>query len=93
MHGAKRNAYRILEGRPKEKRPPGRSRCWWEDNIKIHIWEITDFQENDPIWNLDPLLWITHRIPRFDTVSFMAVKMAALHITENNVPRLVSLFH
>jgi hypothetical protein len=31
----KRNAYRILRGKPEEKRPEGRSRCRWVDNIKI----------------------------------------------------------
>jgi hypothetical protein len=40
--GEKRNAYtrRILVGKPEEKRPPGRSRCRWEDNIKMDLKEI-----------------------------------------------------
>jgi hypothetical protein len=38
--GAKRNAYRILVGKPEEKRPLGRQRRRWEDNIKIDLREI-----------------------------------------------------
>jgi hypothetical protein len=38
--GDKRNAYRILEGKPEEKRPLGRPRCRWVDNIKIDLGEI-----------------------------------------------------
>jgi hypothetical protein len=33
--GAKRTAYRILVGKPEEKRPIGKPICRWEDNIKI----------------------------------------------------------
>jgi hypothetical protein len=38
--GKKRNAYVSLVERPEGKRPPGRSRCRWEDNIKIGLGEI-----------------------------------------------------
>jgi hypothetical protein len=39
--GEKRNAYRILVGKPEGKRPLGRPRCTrWEDNIKMDIREI-----------------------------------------------------
>jgi hypothetical protein len=34
--GVKRNAYRILVGKPEEKRPPGRPRCRWVDNIVVY---------------------------------------------------------
>jgi hypothetical protein len=37
--GEKRNAYRILVGKPEGKRPLGRPRRWWEDNIKIYLRE------------------------------------------------------
>jgi hypothetical protein len=31
------SAYRVLLGKPEGKRPLGRPRCRWEDNIKIYI--------------------------------------------------------
>jgi hypothetical protein len=34
-NGEKRNAYRILVGKPEEKRPIGRPRRKWVDNIKM----------------------------------------------------------
>jgi hypothetical protein len=39
MNGEKRNAYRILEGKPEEKRPLGRLRRTWVNNIKIDLRE------------------------------------------------------
>jgi hypothetical protein len=38
--GAKRNAYRILVGKPEGKRPLGRQRRRWEDNIEMDLREI-----------------------------------------------------
>jgi hypothetical protein len=38
--GEKRNAYRILVGKPEGKRPLGRPRRRWVDNIKIYLREI-----------------------------------------------------
>jgi hypothetical protein len=35
--GKKSNAYRILVGKPEEKRPLGRPRHGWEDNIKMDL--------------------------------------------------------
>jgi hypothetical protein len=39
-NGEKRNAYRILVGKPEGKRPLGRQRCRWLDNIKTDLREI-----------------------------------------------------
>ncbi|KAJ4428102.1 hypothetical protein ANN_24116 [Periplaneta americana] len=39
--GESRNAYRVLVGRPEGKRPLGRPRRRWEDNIKMDLREIT----------------------------------------------------
>jgi ribosome biogenesis protein Tsr3 len=38
--GEKGNAYRILVGKPEGKRPLGRPRRRWVDNIKINLREI-----------------------------------------------------
>jgi hypothetical protein len=38
--GEGRGAYRVLVGRPKGKRPLGRPRRRWEDNIKMYLEEI-----------------------------------------------------
>jgi hypothetical protein len=39
MNVEKRNAYRILVGKLEGKRPLGRPRCRWEDNIKMDLRE------------------------------------------------------
>jgi hypothetical protein len=38
--GERRNAYRILVGKPEGKRSLGRSRCRWVEDIKIDLREI-----------------------------------------------------
>jgi hypothetical protein len=38
--GAKRNAYRILVGKPEGKRPLGKPRRKWVNNVKIDLIEI-----------------------------------------------------
>jgi hypothetical protein len=38
--GEKRNVYRLLVGKPQGKRPLGRPRCRWIDNIKMDLLEI-----------------------------------------------------
>jgi hypothetical protein len=38
--GEKRNSYRILVGKLEDKRPLGRPRLRWVDNIKMDIREI-----------------------------------------------------
>jgi hypothetical protein len=40
MNGDKGNAYRILVGKPEEKRPIGKPKRSWMDNIKIDLREI-----------------------------------------------------
>jgi hypothetical protein len=39
-NGEKRNAYRILMGKPEGKRPLGRPRHRWVDNVKMDLAEI-----------------------------------------------------
>jgi hypothetical protein len=38
--GEKRNVYRLLVEKPEGKRPLGRPRCRWIDNIKMDLLEI-----------------------------------------------------
>jgi hypothetical protein len=37
--GEKRNVYRLLVGKPEGKRPLGRPRRKWIDNMKMHLLE------------------------------------------------------
>jgi hypothetical protein len=39
-YGERRSVYRVLVEKPEGKRPLGRSRCRWEDNIKIDLQEV-----------------------------------------------------
>jgi hypothetical protein len=49
--GERRNAYRKLVGKPEEKRPLGRPRLRWVDNIKIDLretgWDGVDWIDMD----------------------------------------------
>jgi len=38
--GDRRDIYRVLVGKYEEKRPFGKFRCRWEDNIKMDIQEM-----------------------------------------------------
>jgi hypothetical protein len=38
--GDRRGVYRVLVGKPEGKRPLGRPRRRWEDNIKMYLQEI-----------------------------------------------------
>jgi hypothetical protein len=38
--GEGRGVYRVLVVKPEEKRPLGRPRCRWKDNIKMYLQEV-----------------------------------------------------
>ena len=38
--GKRRGVYRVLVGKPERKRPPGRPRRRWENNIKMDLQEM-----------------------------------------------------
>ena len=40
MYGERRGVYRILVVRPERKRPLGRHRYRWENNIKVYLQEV-----------------------------------------------------
>ena len=40
MYGERRGVYRVLVGKPDGKRPLGRTRRRWEDNIKMDLQEV-----------------------------------------------------
>jgi hypothetical protein len=68
--GEKRNAYRILVGNPEEKRPVGRPRPRWVDNIKMDHREIgwdgmdrIDLAQNRDQWRSLVNTVINLRIP------------------------------
>jgi hypothetical protein len=57
--GDKRNAYRILVGKPEGKMPLERPRCRWEDNMKMELREIgwsgmdwIDLAQDRDQWNV-----------------------------------------
>jgi len=39
--GERRGAYRVLVGKPMGKRPLGKPRRRWDDNIKMDLQEVT----------------------------------------------------
>jgi len=40
MYGERRGIYRVVVGKPQGKRPLGRPRCRWKDNIKMDNQEV-----------------------------------------------------
>ena len=38
--GGRRGVCRVLVGKPEGKRPPGRPKRRWEDNIKMNLQEV-----------------------------------------------------
>jgi hypothetical protein len=68
--GEKRNAYRILVGKPEGKRPLGRPRRSWEDNIKMDIRKIVwsgidwiDLAQNKDQWQAVVSTAMNLRVP------------------------------
>jgi hypothetical protein len=68
--GEKRNAYRIFVGNPEEKRPLGRPRRRWVDNINIDLREIgfdgmncIDLTQDRDQWRALVNTVMNHRVP------------------------------
>jgi hypothetical protein len=68
--GEKRNAYRILVGKPEGKRPLGRTRGMWVDNIIMELREIgwddmdrTDLAQDRHQWRALVNTVLNFRVP------------------------------
>ena len=48
--GERRGAYRVLVGKREGKRPLGRPRRSWEDNIKVDLKEMVRAAWNGSVW-------------------------------------------
>jgi hypothetical protein len=48
--GEKRNAYRLLVGKPEGKRPLGRPRRSWVDNIRMDLEEVDGVMWTGLVW-------------------------------------------
>ena len=46
--GERRRVYRVLVGKPEGKRPLGKPRCIWDDNIKMNLQQV-GFRDTDCI--------------------------------------------
>jgi hypothetical protein len=55
--GEGRGVYRVLVGRPEGKRPLGRPRRRWEDNIKLDLREIRIDEANSIQLAQDRVQW------------------------------------
>jgi hypothetical protein len=76
--GESRGIYRVLEGKPEGKRPPGRPRHRWENNIKMDAQEVgcevTDWfklaqkrQRWQALANVVLNLWVPQNVGNFLT--------------------------
>ena len=74
--GEGRGVHRVLVGKPEGKRPVGRPRCRWEDNIKMDLQEVGggcgDWMElaldRDRWWALVSTVR-NHRVPKMRGIS------------------------
>jgi hypothetical protein len=55
--GEKRNLYRLLVGKPEGKRPLGRPRRRWVDNIRMDLREV-GWGDGLMDWWIDGLVWL-----------------------------------
>jgi hypothetical protein len=49
-YGVRRGAYRVLVGKPEGKRPLGRHKRRWDNNIKIELHEVESVAWTGFIW-------------------------------------------
>ena len=58
-----RNAHRVLVGKPEGKRPLGKPRHRWEDNIKMDLREVVDLAEDRDQWRAYVRAVMNLRVP------------------------------
>jgi hypothetical protein len=68
--GERRGAYRALVGKPEGRRPLGRPRRRWEDNIKMDVREVgcegaywVDLAQDRDRWRALVYTVMNHRVP------------------------------
>ena len=74
--GEGRGVHRVLVGKPEGKRPLGRPRCRWEDNIKMDLQEVGGVcgdwmelaQDRDSWWALVSTV-MNLRVPKMQGIS------------------------
>jgi hypothetical protein len=76
--GAKRNAYRILVGKPDGKRPLGRPRRRWVDNIKILIICSLCAHNHDTKVRICKNVWGSNELTSFKFITIKKVKYAGI---------------
>jgi len=77
--GERRCVFRVLVGKPEGKRPLGRPRLRWEDNIKTDLQEVgrggmdwIDLAEDRDRWRTIVNAAMTLRVPKMRGISCLA---------------------
>jgi hypothetical protein len=62
--GEGRGVYRVWVGKSEEKRPLGRPRCRWEDNIKMDFmkWDVRSMDWIEPAQDRDRWLALVNAV-------------------------------
>ena len=68
--GERRGVYRVLVGKPEGKRPLGRPRRRWEDNIRMDLQEVgcggvdwIELAQDRDRWRANVSAVMNHRVP------------------------------
>jgi len=79
--GEERGVHRVLVGKPEEKRPLGRPRRRWEDNIKRDLQEVIggcgdwmELAQDRDRWRALVSMLMNLRVPKMRGISWLAAK-------------------
>ena len=74
--GEGKGVHRVLVGKPEGKRPLGRPRCRWEDNIKMELQEVggsrgdwMEFAQDRDRWRALVSTVMNIRVPKLQGIS------------------------